>query len=272
VTDRVTDRRFRRDGWDAGVRIGVVVPHADAGPEAELQAMAPPQVSLHASRLYFGAMRAGGVMDPKIPHRPVQAFTDEPYLDDAVELLAAAPLDVIALGFTSSSYKHGVAGEQALLQRLSTRARGMPLVSTCLAATHALRALGARSLALVNPPWFDAELNDLGAEYFTDQGIDVLHHAPSGLPSSQADIVPGLLFDWITSVAGAADAVFVAGNGQRAVGIVDALETALGIPVLTANQVLLWESLHAVGSVGSAVVVSGYGRLFAATPALVAVG
>ena len=29
-----------------------------------------------------------------------------------------------------------------------------------------------------------------------------------------ADIVPQLLFEWITSVAGSADAVFVAGNGQ----------------------------------------------------------
>lgn len=255
----MTERTFKRDGWDARVRIGVVVPHADIGPEAELQAMAPPEVSIHAHRLHFGAMRPGGVMDPKIPHQPVTSFTDAPYLDDTVESLAASPLDVIALGFTSSSYKHGVDGERALLDRLAPRSRQMPLVSTCLAATEAMRALGVRSMALVNPPWFDEELDAAGAKYFTDQGFDVVHHAPSGLPSSQADIIPGLLFDWVRSVAGDAEAVFIAGNGQRAVGVVDALERELGIAVLTANQVLLWQALR---EVAPDVEVSGYGRVF----------
>jgi hypothetical protein len=37
-----------RDGWDAATRIGVLTPHADVGPESELQAMAPVDVALHA--------------------------------------------------------------------------------------------------------------------------------------------------------------------------------------------------------------------------------
>lgn len=264
----MADQHFRPDGWDAATRVGVVVPHADAGPEAELKALAPPEVSIHASRLYFGAMRAGGVMDPKIPHQPVRSFVGEPEVDDAVELLAAAPLDVIALGFTSSAYLHGASGERALLERLSARTRGIPLVSTCLAATSALKALGAGSLALVNPPWFDEQLDGQGAAFFAEQGFDVVHHAPSGLPSSQSDIVPALLFDWVKSVAPGADAVFIAGNGQRAVGIIEALESALGIPVLTANQVLLWQALHSAGAPAS---ISGYGKVFDVVPADVAV-
>lgn len=60
-------RRWRRDGWDAGLRFGAIVPHADIGPECELGAMAWPNVSVHAGRLYFSAMRAGGEMDETIP-------------------------------------------------------------------------------------------------------------------------------------------------------------------------------------------------------------
>ena len=56
-------------------------------------------------------MRPGGEMDPKIPHDPVRAFIDPPFIDDAVELLAASPLDSIALGFTSSAYVLGADGE-----------------------------------------------------------------------------------------------------------------------------------------------------------------
>lgn len=255
----MSEHPYRSDGWSAPRRIGVVVPHADVGPEAEMQAMLPRgSATLHASRLHFAAMRAGGVMDPKIPHQPVASFTDPPLADDAIASLAQAPLDVIALGFTSSAYKLGAAGEQALVDRLATSSRGMPVISTCQAAAAALRALDAAKLALVNPPWFDDELGEQGASYFAAEGFDVVHHAPTGLPSAQVQITPAGLFDWIKSVAVGADAVFVAGNGQRAVGVIDALEDELGMAVITANQVLLWRSLQAADA---DIAFDRYGRL-----------
>ena len=59
--------RWVPDGWDSAVRIGVLVPHADVGPESEMRAMAPPGVCIHAARVPFGAIRSGGGMDPHIP-------------------------------------------------------------------------------------------------------------------------------------------------------------------------------------------------------------
>lgn len=249
---------FRRDGWDARKRLGVVVPHADVGPEAELGAMAPPTLSVHVTRLHFSAMRAGGEMDPTIPHDPVEAFTQPPFVDDCVTLLADSPLDVIACGFTSSAYKHGADGERALVERLEKLSRGIPVISTCLAAEDALRTLGIEKLALVNPAWFDQDLDEAGARYFTAQGFTVVRHAPCGLPSGQVHVTPQALFDWVTSTVSGAEAVFVAGNGMRAVGAIEALEQTLGIPVLTANQVLLWQTLRLTGL---SEPVTGYGRL-----------
>jgi maleate isomerase len=56
---------------------------------------------------------------------------------------------------------------------------------------------------------------------------------------------------------------FTVGNGFRAAGAIAALEAALGRPVLTSNQVLLWNLLaHA----GATFEVSGYGRLFVRKP------
>ena len=80
---------WRADGWDARWRIGVLTPHADVGPESELRAMAPPDVGVHAARVPFGAMAAGGAMDPTIPLAPVRGFAEPPHVDDAVALLAA---------------------------------------------------------------------------------------------------------------------------------------------------------------------------------------
>ncbi|MER7179421.1 maleate cis-trans isomerase [Streptomyces hyaluromycini] len=256
--------RWRDDGWQPVARIGVIVPHADVGPESEIGAMLPRGVGLHAARMHFAAMRAGGLMDPTIPHGPVRSFTDPPFADQAAEMLAAAPIDAIGCGFTSSAYKLGADGEAAFIERVEEYTRGIPLASTCASAVIALRALGARKLALVNPPWFDSELDALGQKYFVDQGFEVVHHAPCGLPSSQARITPQGLFSWIGDhvMPSRPDAVFIAGNGMRAVGTIDALEDTHGIPVLAANQVLLWRTLRMAKA---PVHVTGYGRLFKVT-------
>ena len=124
--------------------IGVLTPHADVGPESELQAMAPPGVAIHAARVPFGAMASGGAMDPTIPLAPVRAFAQPPHVDNAAELLTAAPLNAIAYGFTSSAYMIGVEGEARMIARLEQRTRGIPVVAACRAAVEGLRVLGAR--------------------------------------------------------------------------------------------------------------------------------
>ena len=250
---------WRPDGWGAQTRVGVVTPHADVGPECELGAMAGDRVSVHAARAAFGAMAAGGGMDPTIPLAPVRAFAEPPHVDDAAELLAAAPVAAIGFGFTSSAYVIGAQGEAAMLSRLAQRTRGLPVVATCTAAVQALRELGAARLALVSPPWFDAELDALGAAFFAGEGFEVVSHGPADLPSDQSAIGPEAVHGAVLAATpDGAEAVFLGGNGFRAVGAIEALERDLGRPVLTANQVLLWALLRAAGS---DVRPTGYGTL-----------
>jgi maleate isomerase len=253
---------WRADGWDARWRVGVLTPHADVGPESELRAMAPPpDVGIHAARVPFGAMAAGGGMDPTIPLAPVRTFAEPPGVDDAVALLAAAPVHAIGFGFTSSAYILGAEAEERMIGRLRERAEGLPVVTPTAAAVTSLRALGAERVALVDPPWFDAELNGLGGDYFRAAGFDVVFAEPAGLPSRQQLISPRDLFDWVRkNIPITAGAVFIGGNGFRAVGIIEALEADLDRPVLTANQVLLWAALAAAGA--NPAVVQGYGRIF----------
>jgi maleate isomerase len=251
---------WRPDGWGARIRIGVLAPHADVGPECELQAMAPANVTIHATRVPFGGMAAGGGMDPTIPLAPVRAFAEPPHIDEAVELLAGAPIDAIAVGFTSTAYVIGHDGEAAMIERLAKRSRGIPVCSTCIAAVEALRLLGASRLALINPPWFDAELDGLGAAYFESQGFEVVYHSPAGLPSDQSQIEPADLYEWVRAhVNDDSEAVFLGGNGFRTVGTIEALDEALGRPVLTANQVVFWAALRAAEA---NVPVEGYGEIF----------
>ncbi len=210
---------------------------------------------------WLGAMAGGGGMDPTISLAPVHAFSEPPHIDDASELLAAAPLHAIAYGFTSSAYVIGANGEAEMIRRLEQRTRGLPVVAPCAAAVEALHALGATRIALVDPPWFDAQLNGLGRAYYESAGFDVVHSAACGLPSDQAGITPADLYDWVREHTPAeADAVVIGGNGFRAVGVINALEEDLERPVVTANQALFWASLRAAGAdLGS---ITAYGRLF----------
>jgi maleate isomerase len=251
---------WQPDGWGFRARLGILVPHAAIGSESELAAMAPAGVSIHAARVPLGAMRAGGVMDPTIALEPVRAFAEPPVIDDAAELLAAAPLHAIGVAFTSSSYVRGPRDDDRLRRRLQERTRGIPVAITAASAVQALRAVAARRVALVDPPWFSPELTALGVAYFASHGFDVVDAAPAALPSEQRAIHPGHLFEWVRErVPAAAETVFIGGNGLRAVGVIAALEEDLRIPVLTANQTLFW---HLLRLAGTRVAVNGYGRLF----------
>ncbi|UQX02368.1 maleate cis-trans isomerase [Streptomyces sp. RerS4] len=252
---------WQPDGWDVRVRLGILTPHADVGPESELRAIAPAEVGLHVARVPFGAMRTGGAMDPTIPLAPVRAFAEPPHVDDATALLAAAPVAAIAYAFTSSAYVIGARGEAYMLERLRERAHGLPVVAPCTAAVEALRLLGAGRIALVDPPWFGPNLSELGRGYYEEAGFEVPYAAPCGLASGQVLIRPEALHAWVaTEVPDSADAVVIGGNGFRAVGVIEALEATLGRPVLTANQVLLWGALRAAGAPTDG--VRGYGGLF----------
>lgn len=252
---------FQPDGWSFRARLGLLTPHAAIGSESELAAMAPAGVSIHATRVPLGVMRAGGLMDPTIATDPVGAFVDPPLIDDAAELLAAAPLHAIGMAFNASSYVRGKAHDAELRRRLEQRTRGIPVAITSDAAALALRAVGAARVALVDPPWFPPELTALGVTYFQDHGFEVVSAGPAALPSEQLAINPGQLFEWIRrNTPDSAEAVYIGGNGLRAVGIIQALEEELQRPVLTANQVLCWNLLRLARA---RVAVTHYGRLFA---------
>jgi maleate isomerase len=250
---------WQPDGW-ALTRIGVLTPHADVGPEAEFGAMATDGISIHAMRVPFGAYNPGGVMDRTIADDPVRAFAEPPLVDDAAELLAGAPLHAIVYGFTSSSYVRGAAGDAALKSRLETRTRGIPVVIPCAAAVTALTALGAKRLALISPPWFSAEMDQQGARYFQTQGFEVVYNGPAGLPSDQQAIQPSQLYEWVrTRTPKSAEAIFIGGNGFRAIGVIKALEEDLARPVLTANQVAFWQALRLSGT---RTPIVDYGQIF----------
>jgi maleate isomerase len=238
---------WKPDGLGSVARIGVLTPDSDPVPESEMSVMAPPGVSIHGSRV----ARPSGL---------ARAFAEPPYVDTAVELLADLAPRVILFAFTSSSYALGAEADKAVRARLESRSGNIPVLFTCPAATEALRILGARRIALIHPPWFTEDMNAEGVKYFTTQGFDVARSTRISPSRSFTEVPPAEVYEWTKrNVPRQADAVFVGGNGLRAIGAIHALEDDLGKPVLTANQVLFWRALRLVGVASK---VTQYGRVF----------
>ena len=181
---------FEPDGWTYRARIGLLVPDGDVGPESEFSAMVPSGVGVNASRFRFPSGQ-----DAKAPGQigmtPIEAVAAPGPLDDAVRLIARAPVDVIALAFTSTSYIGGDGDDPRLTDRLTKSADGKPVVTTGQAILNALKHLDAKRIALVDPPWFPSELTAMGQDWLTRNGLSVVSAGSAGLPTGQSNIHPG---------------------------------------------------------------------------------
>ena len=243
---------WRPDGVGSIARIGVLTPAFDPVPESEAWAMAPKGVSIHAARV----RRDRG--------ENARLFAEPSRIDPAVELLAAVKPHSIMYAFMSSSYVLGPVGDEALRTRLERLTAGIPVILAAEAACAALHAVHARRVAIIHPPWFSEEMNDRGKDYFNGQGFGVASCARVLPLRDFQEVPPPELHRWVaTTVPKEADTVLIAGNGLRAVGVIDALEETLRRPVLTANQVTFWSALNRVESPPK---VARFGRLFRASP------
>jgi maleate isomerase len=233
--------------------VGVVTPHAAAGPELELPAMTSGRV---ATVVFRTGSPAGAAQ------APLRASTELAAIDRAAVSFGGRTLAAVAHASTTAGYVLGHRDEAAAVDRLSQRF-GVPAVASCAAAVAALRTHGVGRVQLVHPPWFDDEFEELGAAYFRGQGFEAVVTKAGGLPRDPARVEPQDVVSWVEHhVADRAEAVFLAGNGFRAAGAVEELERRTDRLVLEANQALLWGILAATGAGWD---LTGYGRLLRAS-------
>ncbi|EHR62843.1 maleate cis-trans isomerase family protein [Saccharomonospora cyanea] len=179
--------------------------------------------------------------------------------EGAAQLAAHEPAAVV-WACTSGSFVYGWDGAHTQVEQLSAAAGGLPASSTSFAFVRAARALGVRTVAVAAS--YPDDVAELFVEFLRRGGVDVV-----GM--SSADIVTAaevgrLSPDAVVElIAGRdrpdADALLVPDTAMRTLALVDLLEQRLGKPVLTANQVTVWEGLRLVGDIPT---VPGLGTLF----------
>jgi maleate isomerase len=232
---------------DPRKRLGLILPSSNTTVEPDFARVLPPNVSLHAHRIW--------VVD--VTHDGLEAMNTE--AEQAARYVGTAAVDAVAYACTSGSFIGGPGYDQALLARISLAANGVPAVGTSPAMVEALRAVGVRRVSVVTP-YTDA-INEGLTTFLSAHGFEVL-----GMAGQQ--IVPNLEIgaqtpDAIVAFAKAnldprADGCFLSCTNWRAMEVAQRLEDETGLPVVTSNQATVWAAFRALGI---APAIGGYGRL-----------
>lgn len=180
-------------------------------------------------------------------------------LADGVRTLGDS-LDSVVWACTSGSFVFGWDGATAQVEALSAVA-GVPASSTSFAFVDACARLGVNRVAV------GATYPDDVAERFVAflgvAGIEVLSLSAKGIITAAE--VGTLPREAVLEFAAAADhadaqAVLLPDTALHTVGLLDALDARVGKPVLTANQVSIWQGLRLAGADTRR---PGFGALFA---------
>jgi maleate isomerase len=216
-------------------RIGLIIPSSNRMVEQEMVRHVPPGVTAHVMRL-----RMTGVHNV-----PLDALM--PRLDEATRTLTDARCDVVAFHCTANSMSEGVAGEAKLLAAL--RQAGAPqATTTATAIRHAFDVLGARRIVLLTP--YSARTTEEEAEFLHAAGYEVIHAKGFALKGSDEYCATPPQF-WrdraLEAARPDADAYLISCANISVFPVIEEIEQTLGRPVVTSNQVVIWDALSLLG-------------------------
>lgn len=220
--------------------IGVMTPAMNTVVQPELELMRPAGVTNQMQRF-----RLGG-----------ETVSDD-LIDEAQKLMDCKPA-AIAVGLTTDA---GPGGVEKLARRCVELqdAVGVPVLNASAADHAALRAFGAKRVAVVTP--FNAEIDQHVKANTEAAGFEVV--AIKGTCAPSLPEICETPLDDIRAVfreVGAAecDAILQVGTALPVVALIEELEAELAKPIVACNAAVYWQTLRAIGLNDP---VPGYGQL-----------
>ena len=224
------------------VRIGFLVPPGNPTVEVEMIALAPPNVSVHFTRMV--AHGAAGAHEGLLARTRTQIA----HVAENAALLAMVRPRVIAMAHTAMSATLGAAGEAELVPRME-RELGIPFVT----------AFGSVLAALGTP--YDADSTARTRAHLEAHGIEVVSEGRLEGVVNIYDETAARAHELARRIdVPAAQAVFLSGLGMPTVATLEAMERDLGKPVISAAAAMMWNALRAAGETAP---LAGFGRLLA---------
>jgi len=235
--------------------VGTVNPTNRPGPrEPQLDDRLPPNVKFISATMNFSR----GTEEEFAASMPGY----EAKVGELVEMKA----DLVRPSGAPPFMLQGFAGEKEIIRRWEEK-YGVPMFTSGQSHVRALRALGVRRF--VGASYFPEQMNAIFARYFSEAGFEVV--AMDGLDVPFADVPkvpPKQIFDAVKKSFERhcdVDGVYMLGSAWKTLDIIDALEKAVGVPVIHPAPARCWETQLRLGFRNPIV---GYGRLLAEMPPL----
>jgi len=173
----------------------------------------------------------------------------EKRLADGAALLSKHEPDAVVWACTSGSFVYRWQSAHEQVDKLA-KAAGKPASSTSFAFVRAAEKLGLKRVAVAAS--YPDDVAKLFVEFLAAGGIEIV--AMSSEDIDTAAEVGRLSPEAVVELAvghdhPAAEAVLIPDTAMRTLGVINTIEARLGKPVLTANQVTIWEGLRLAGEV-----------------------
>ena len=230
---------------------GVLIPSTNTTVEIECRLL-PAAYQAHVGRLMTST-----------PGRTFSPSRDED-IDYQARLLGTAKVELVILAQTSASL-FADDYDEVVTRRMSAGA-GVPAVTSAQAVGRAVRALGARRIAVVSP--YSAAVNERAARYFQSKhGLETVVLEGFGATDSYAigQLGPENARDAFARIDRPEIEVFVVPGGNfPTMTSIAAWEQEFGKPVVTTNQASFWAMLRTLNTGDR---IPTFGRLLAEVPA-----
>lgn len=239
----------------SSIAIGMITPSSNTVLEPMTYAMLAdlPGVTAHFARIT--------VKEISTSESALGQFNPAPMLH-AAEQLADAKMAVIAWNGTSASWL-GFRSDAALSRAIEAET-GIPATSSVLGINAALKALGARRIALVTP--YLGAIQSRIMENYDAAGFEVVTERHLEDPGNHSfalhreERIAGLVREVATARP---DAIAIVCTNFRGTRIAAPLEEELGIPVIDSIAATLWHTLAIAGISAAGTPLQAWGRLFA---------
>lgn len=217
-------------------RIGLIALATDHTIEMDFaRIVAPRDIGVYVNRIAFAN-----------PVTPQTLAAMQPDLAaSAALILPDEDLDVVVYGCTSASVVIGDAAVRAAILRGKPGTQVVTPVSAVLAG---LRAMGARKLSVLTP--YSVETSTPMAQMFQAEGMELQRFTCMNLLDDRdmarvpVDEIVAFARD---AVAPGSEALFISCTAVRAAGVIDRIEDACGVPVLSSNYAAAWNVLRLCG-------------------------
>ncbi|MEQ5775413.1 Asp/Glu racemase [Thalassospira sp. NFXS8] len=251
ITPELVNLSYKPDPVAPAGRIGLITLATDFNSEDDLRRILPADIGLFTTRIANA--------------NPITVDSLRAMADDlpraARTILPGFGVDVAIFGCTSGTAVNGSDRISALIRE------GLPgckVTNPLLASQYALRAVGAKKIAIAAP--YILDVTTTVAQGIAQQGFEITRVLGFGLendPDMTAIPPDALLAAALQANSDDADAVFISCTAIRAAEIAQRAEKLLGKPVITSNQALIWHALHLMDYQNP---VTGFGSLFDHTP------